>query len=241
LDTAGAIASAWNGGLLLTSLGIILIDLLLSGDNSVIIAMAVHSLPPEKRLRGVLLGTGLAVVVRVGFTWLASNLFQTPFLKMVGGVLILLIALKLLLDEATRGTPGKPAESLWHAAWIILVADATMSLDNVLAVAGVARGSATLLWMGLGLSIPLVIFCSTLLLRLMDRHPFILVLGAALLGKVGGGMIITDPILGNWAWSQAPGLRYGWEACCVAGVLAMAYWLRRHPAEAAAPAEPPGA
>ena len=242
MDTSAAVSTAWHGGgFLLSSLGIILINIILSGDNSVVIAMAVHTLPAEKRLRGLLLGTGLAVLLRVAFTWLASNLLQTPFLKLAGGILILLIAVKLLIEDTEVEGQGKHARTLWHAVWIILVADTTMSLDNVLAVAGVAHGNAMQLWLSLGLSIPLVVFSSTLLLRLMDRFPLILYLGAALLGKVGGEMIITDPVALNWPRLGNPALQYGWEAVCTIGVLAAAFWLRRRPMVVEATGDPPEA
>jgi YjbE family integral membrane protein len=231
-----------NGGFLLASLTIILIDILLSGDNSVVIAMAVHSLPPAKRLKGILIGTTGAVLLRILFTWFASNLIQTPFLKLVGGILILWIAIKLLIEDAEKGPDGaKKAATLWHAVWMILVADFTMSLDNVLAVAGASKGNMALLWLSLGLSIPLVIFSSAILSRLMNRFPLIVGVGAALLGKVGGEMIFTDPaIIGWFHLEESKLLRYVFEALCVAFVLGVAFKLRRNTArrrEAAAPTE----
>ena len=216
-----------DGHFLMTWLSIILIDLVLSGDNSVVIALAVHSLSPDKRMKGIIIGTFGAVILRVGFTWFASNLMQTPFLKLVGGALILWIAVKLLVEQAGAEAPVKKAESLWHAVWIILVADVTMSLDNVLAVAGVSGGNTLQLWLSLGLTIPLVVFASTLISKLMDRYPIILYVGAAILGKVGGGMIITDPGLVSWFKLDSLLLRYGVEAFCTVGVLAVAMWLKR--------------
>jgi YjbE family integral membrane protein len=222
----------------MTWLGIIIIDLVLSGDNSVVIALAVHSLPPDKRMKGILIGTLGAVATRVGFTWFASNLMQTPFLKLVGGLLILWIAVKLLVEQVGTEANVKKAESLWHAVWIILVADVTMSLDNVLAVAGVSGGKTLHLWLSLGLTIPLVVFASTLISRLMDRYPLILYVGAAILGKVGGGMIITDPGLVSWFKLDSAALRYGVEAFCVFVVLAVAVWLKRRLAVAEAHSPP---
>lgn len=235
-----------NGGFLLASLTIILIDILLSGNNSVVIAMAVHSLPPAKRLKGILIGTFGAVLLRILFTWFASNLIQTPFLKLASGILILWIAVKLLIEDAETGPDGvKKAATLWHAVWMLLVADFTMSLDNVLAVAGASKGNFTLLWLSLGLSIPLVIFFSSVLSRLMNRFPLIVGVGAALLGKVGGEMIFTDPAIVGWFHleeSKVP--RYIFQALCVAFVLGLAYKLRRNALpwrEAAPPAEEPPA
>ncbi len=229
IDTVSQTATA--SSFLLSSLSIILINIVLSGDNSVVIAMAVHSLPAEKRLKGILIGTTGAVLMRVGFTMVASHLLEIPFLKLVGGLLILWIAVKLLLEEASAEAGGKKIESIWHAVWIILVADFTMSLDNVLAVAGVSHGNALQLWLSLGLSIPLVVFASTMLSKLMDRYPIILLVGAALLGKVGGEMIFTDPALLNWFKWESNGLKWTFEAVCTIAVLAISFWIKRQPAK----------
>jgi YjbE family integral membrane protein len=232
-----------TGGFFLNSLGIILINIVLSGDNSVVIAMAVHELPKKLRIRGILIGTLGAVLLRVLFTLIASHLMEIPFLKLVGGLAVLWIAVKLLVeDEAALEGRSKPA-SIWHAVWIILVADLTMSIDNVLAVAGMAHGNMIQLWLSLGLSIPLVVFASTLLSSLMDRFPVILLLGAALLGKVGGEMIITDPAMENWFHaSKLPALHWGFQILTTAGVLWAAWRIRRRrPAATALTAAAPGA
>lgn len=222
-----------NGDFLFTSLGIILIDIVLSGDNSVVIAMAVHGLPKSLRIRGILIGTLGAVLLRVVFTLIASHLMEIPFLKIAGGLAVLWIAVKLLLEDEEVHEGRRPASSVWHAVWIMMVADVTMSLDNVLAVAGISRGDMTLLWWSLGLSIPLVVFASTMLSNLMDRFPVILVLGAALLGKVGGEMIITDPGLVNWfPFANSVPVRWGAQAATTLGVLALAWRLRRRRAAA---------
>jgi YjbE family integral membrane protein len=222
-----ATAHSFTGDFFLSSLGIILINIVLSGDNSVVIAMAVHSLPKEKRRKGIIIGTVGAVLLRVAFTWFAARLLNTPFLKLVGGALILWIAVKLLLEDTEAGEQKKKPESLWSAVWVILVADFTMSLDNVLAVAGVSKGDMLQIWLSLGLSIPLVIFASTVLSRLMDRYPVILYLGAALLGKVGGEMMITDPAVMSWTGFSNIWIFRSWEALCTAGVLLAAYWLKK--------------
>lgn len=227
MDSASVIPPL-NGGFLLSSLGIILINIVLSGDNSVVIAMAVHGLPKPMRLRGIVIGTAGAVLLRVFFTLVASHLLEIPFLKLFGGIAILWIAVKLLIEdeEAHEGRP--PPASVWHAVRIILVADLTMSIDNVLAVAGVSHGNAAQLWFSLGLSIPLVVFASAVLSSLMDRFPIILILGAALLGKVGGEMIITDPGLGNWfRLGESPSVVWGAQIAGVLGVL-LAAWRIHH-------------
>lgn len=244
VDSLGSVAASAHGALaggtvstsafLLNLLGIILINIVLSGDNSVVIAMAVHSLPAGKRTKGILIGTTGAVLLRVIFTLIASHLLEIPFLKLAGGLAILWIAVKLLLEEAAATTDGKNIDSIWHAVWIILVADFTMSLDNVLAVAGISKGDVLELWLSLGLSIPLVVFASTLLSKLMDKYPIILVLGAALLGKVGGEMIYTDPAMTSWFKLESVWLKWAFEAFCTLGVLGSAHWIRFRAAKAAA-------
>ncbi len=174
---------------------IILIDVLLSGDNSIVIALAVQTLPAEKRRMGLLAGAGAAALMRIAFTVIASRLMNVPYIKLVGGLLILWIAYKLLAENEDADPKHKQARSLFHAIWIITVADVTMSLDNVLAVAGASKGSLLLLWFGLGLSIPLVIFASTLLSNLMERFPVIVIAGAAVLGKVGMDLVFGDPVV----------------------------------------------
>lgn len=173
---------------------IIVIDLVLAGDNSIVIAMAVQGLPADKRFKGILFGALAAVILRVGFTFFASKLLIIPFVKLAGGALIFWIALKLMADNNADEHKGKDADSVWKAVWIILVADITMSLDNILAVAGASHGSMLLLLFGLGLSIPLVVFTSTLISKLMDKFKIIIWIGAAVLGKVGAEMMLTDPV-----------------------------------------------
>jgi YjbE family integral membrane protein len=183
--------TAWQW--VLAVLSIVLIDVVLAGDNAVVIALAVRQLQPKQRMLGILLGSGVAVALRVVLTFFAAQLLAMNYIKLIGGVLVLWIAIKLLRDNTgEHEADGKTATSLWSAVWLILVADITMSIDNVLAVAAASKGSFALLLFGLGLSIPLVVFTSNLLSKLMDRYPVIVWLGAAVLGKVGGEMIIAD-------------------------------------------------
>ncbi len=177
---------------MLAVLSIVLIDVVLAGDNAVVIALAVRRLEKKERLWGILIGSGMAVALRVGLTYVASQLLAINYIKLVGGLLILWIAVKLLLENAEAQQGKAEARNLWHAVWLITVADITMSLDNVMAVAGAAKGSFGLLLFGLALSIPLVVFTSNLLSKLMDRYSLIIYIGAAILGKVGGEMIMTD-------------------------------------------------
>jgi YjbE family integral membrane protein len=223
LDTT---AFALDGTFVLSTLSIILIDIILSGDNSVVIAMAVQSLPDAQRRKGILIGAGAAAGMRVICTWFASQLMLTPFIKLVGGILIMWIAFKLLMENEEMRSHKKSDGSLWHAIKIIMIADATMSVDNMLAVAGASKGNPYLLWFGLGLSIPLVIFASTMLSKLMKKYPLIVLIGAAVLGKVGGEMVVTDPFVRNFLPESIWTVRVA-EVIGVLLVLAIAWWVKR--------------
>ena len=172
---------------------IVIIDLILAGDNAVVIAMAVRSLPQEQRKKGIIFGSAAAVVLRVILTFFVAQLLQLNYVKLAGGALILWIAVKLFVEGAPEDEHGKEAKSLWQAVKIIVIADITMALDNMLAVGGASHGNLFLLIFGLGLSIPFIVFTSNLLSMLMDKYPVIIYIGAAILGKVGGEMMITDP------------------------------------------------
>ena len=199
---------------------VILINLVLSGDNAVVIAMAVNLLPKEKRLFGLLFGSGLAVVLRIVLTIFAAQLLTITGIKLIGGALIFWIAVKLLIEDVEAEDTNQGA-TIWHAVWIILVADLTMSLDNVLALAGASRGNLFLLLFGLVTSIPLVVFAAAWLSRLMDRYPIIVYIGAALLGKVAAEMIFTDPIVQGIVPVSETGL-YILEAAGAAAVVIVA-------------------
>ena len=184
---------------------IIGIDVILSGDNAVVIALASRGLPPEQRRRAVLLGTGAAIAMRVVLALVAAALLSYPGLKLAGGVLLLWIGISLLRPEgAEGGHDGPTATTLSGAVRTILVADVAMSLDNVVGIAAAAKGSALLLILGLAVSIPLIVFSSTVLLRLMDRFPVIVVIGAALLGYVAAEMMVTDGFVHGWLQAAAP-------------------------------------
>ncbi len=200
---------------------IVLIDLVLAGDNAVVIAMAVNSLPRKKRRFGIIFGAGLAVILRVALTFFASQLLQINFVKLVGGLLIFWIGCKLLLQDAVVKDTGPQATTVWNAIWIITVADVTMSTDNVLALAAASKGNLPLLMFGLALSIPLVVFASDLLSKLMARFPFIIYLGAAILGKIAAEMIFTDPAIRELIKIPAIGL-YALEVISALGVIAVA-------------------
>jgi YjbE family integral membrane protein len=193
LGILGQIHFTWD--FLVGFLSIIIVNLVLSGDNAFVIAMAVRSLPRKQRMNGIAFGVGAAVVLRVVLTFFAAMLLQVQYVKLIGGAVIIWIAVKLLIEGAPEDKLQEDAKSLWHAIRIIIVADITMSLDNVLAVAAASKGNFFLLMFGLGLSIPIVMFASTLLVLLMDKYPIIIYIGAAILGQVGGEMMVTDPFV----------------------------------------------
>lgn len=198
---------------------IIGINIVLSGDNAVVIALAARSLPPQQQKQAILWGSGAAVLMRIVLTIVAVELLRLPFLKIVGGLLLLWIAVQLMLPEQEGEGGAKAGVGLWAAMRTILVADLVMSLDNVIAVAAAAKGSLTLLVVGLAISIPLVIFGSTLLLKVMERYPIIISLGAALLGWVAGEMFVTDPLVKEWVDAAAHALHWVAPAAGAALVL----------------------
>jgi YjbE family integral membrane protein len=211
----GALGSMTFDLKFLTSfLSIILIDLVLAGDNAVVIAMAVRSLPKEQRKKGILFGTGAAIILRVGCTIIIAQLTVLPYVKLIGGVLILWIAVKLLVEGSPEEKLEREATSIMQALKIIVVADITMSLDNMLAVAGASHGNSILIIFGLLLSIPFIVFTSNLLTMLMDKYPVIIYIGAAILGKVGGEMIFTDFIVAKYVHIPH------WALYCIEGVFA---------------------
>ncbi|MFM8624071.1 MAG: TerC family protein [Betaproteobacteria bacterium] len=186
---------------------IIWINIILSGDNAVVIALAARSLPAEQQRKAILFGSGAAVVLRIGLTVVAAKLLELPYLQIVGGILLLWIGAQLLHEDDEDAGEDAEKAGLWVAIRTILVADLVMSLDNVIAVAAAAKGSLTLLILGLAISIPLVIFGSKLMIGLMNRFPIIILLGAALVGWVGGETIASDVILHDWVEGQ-PWLHY---------------------------------
>jgi len=176
---------------------IILIDILLGGDNAIVIALACRNLPPKLRRRGILLGTFGAIAIRVTLIAFAVTLLQVPYLKLIGGALLFWIGIKLLTEEEDGHTEIQASDRLASAVKTIIVADLVMSVDNVIAVAGAAEHAGgehrmLLVVFGILVSIPIIIWGSTLVLRLMERFPFIVTLGAALLGYIAGGMAVTD-------------------------------------------------
>ncbi len=171
---------------------IIWINVLLSGDNALVIAMACRGLAPRERLWGMVIGAGIAVVLLIAFTGIVAKLILLPYLKLVGGIALFVIAAKLLVPEE-GGDDVAAGTSLWHAIRIVVIADIVMSLDNVIAVAAAANGQMSLLILGLAVSIPMIIAGAALIMMVLDRFPILIWLGAMLLGWIAGDVIETDP------------------------------------------------
>src|SRR3954451_11468354 len=223
-------------------LKIIGVNVILSGDNPVVIALAARSLPRKQQKQAIFWGAGAAIVLRILLTLFAVALLALPWLKLVGSLLLFWIGIKLLIPE-DEDPDIKAHEHLVSAIKTILIADLVMSLDNVIAVAAAAGGSVTLLILGLGISIPLVIFGATLLLKLMDRFPVIITIGAGLIGWVAGEMLITDGALEGWLTGM--GVQFeggkpfvgGWNLEYLCGAIGVAFvvllgkWIAKRNAE----------
>ncbi|HLK66849.1 MAG TPA: TerC family protein [Bryobacteraceae bacterium] len=207
----------------LNGLTIVLLDLLLAGDNALVIAMAVRSLPKRERRIGIAGGAAGAVVLRIGLTVIAARLLTLEYVKLAGGLFVLWIALKVLVD-ASDPPDSVPAPSrFWQAIGYIIFADLTMSIDNILAIAGTAKGNMWLIVFGLCLSIPFVVFSSNLLADLMERYPVIIYIGSGILGRVGGDMILTDRYVER-TLHPSDLLRYAVEGALVV-IIIVAGWL----------------
>jgi YjbE family integral membrane protein len=192
-------------------LQIIWIDIVLSDDNALVIALAARSLPERQRRWGIALGTGAAVLLRIIFTLAALQFLATPFIKIAGGVLLLFIALRLA-REKEYAPEVAPTATIWACVRIIVVADAIMSIDNVIAVAAAAKGSSPLIIFGLTLSIPLIVFGSTFMIRLLEWFPALVWAGAGLLGWIAGELIGSDPALAAFLRTHAPHVAAWWFA-----------------------------
>jgi YjbE family integral membrane protein len=177
-------------------LTIIYVNFILSGDNAVVIAMAVRSLPPRQKKLGIFWGAFGAVALRIVLTAVAAMLLEMAGLRLAGGLTLVWVTWKLVRPAAADGEEHvKASANLWEAVRIVIVADLIMSLDNVLAVAAAAKGSFTLLIFGLALSIPIILCCSAIIANLMNRYPWLVLLGGIILGKVAGELLVTDPLI----------------------------------------------
>jgi len=220
---------------------IIWINILLSGDNAVVIALACRSLPPKQRFWGILLGAGAAVVLRIFFTVIIAQIMTIPFLKLVGGVLLLWIAVKLIVPNDEHGEDSvKAGDTLLRAVWLVTVADIVMSLDNVIAIAAAAETAAarvdlahalsiktTLIIFGLATSVPLIIAGSALLMALLNRFPILVWAGAGLLGWVAGEIMIKDNAVIGWLGEAIVERWHLWAAAAGAALVIAVGWVIR--------------
>ena len=204
MDTAAwsSVLSGWNEidqpTFWVAALKIIWINILLSGDNAVVIAMACRGLPSRQRMWGMVIGAGAAVVLRIVFTVIVASLMQLPYLKIVGGVALFYIAAKLLVPDDPEKAEVESVERLWRAVRVVAVADVIMSLDNVIAIAAAAQGNMALLILGLAISIPLIVAGAAMIMALLDRLPVLVWAGAGLLGWIVGEVIATDPAVESY-------------------------------------------
>ena len=204
---------------------IIMIDLLLSGDNAVVIALACRNLPPHQRRKGILFGVGGAIGLRIVLTFFAVSLLALPYLKLVGALLLLWVGVKLILPEEEHDANNIKADTrLFGAIKTIIVADFVMSLDNVLGVAAAAKGNVSLLVFGLLISIPMIAWSSQMVLKLIDRYPFIIYAGGALLGYVAGEMLVSEALFAAMVEAHHY-LHWLIPAVCALLVVALGKWL----------------
>ena len=206
---------------------IIWVNIILSGDNAVVIALAARSLPGRQQKLAILWGAAAAVVLRIILTIVAVKLLEFPYLKLAGGAALLWIAVQLLIPEEGGDEEVESSSHLLGAIKTILIADLVMSTDNVIAVAAVAKDSIVLLVLGLVISIPLVIFGATILMKLMERYPIIITLGAAILGWTAGEMAVTDPAVAEWVNANASWLHWSTPAIGAALVVVVGKWLAK--------------
>lgn len=213
-------------------IAIVVIDLVLAGDNAIVIALAARNLPPQLRKRAVVWGTFGAIAVRTAMTMIVVWLLKIPGLMLLGGVVLVWIAYKLIIDKQTGETHrADPASNFWAAMKTIIVADALMGLDNVLAVAGAAQGSFLLVVLGLVISIPIVIYGSQLILKYVERFPVIVYIGAGVLAWTSVKMIVGEPMLKEFV-TQSPQLLLSTYVAVIGGVLSVGLWMNRRVARA---------
>lgn len=220
------------------TLQVFFLDLILSGDNALVIAVACRSLPPQLMRKAVLLGTGFAILLRVLLTTVVGFLLQVPLLKLLGAALLISIAIKLLLgDDDGESLPGSAADSrqLWSAVSVVVMADLVLSLDNVVALAAAAQGSVLYLILGLLFSVPLLMYGSLFIARLLNDMPLLIPLGGALLGWVAGQIAVSDPLLADWVNTQAPALQVVVPLLCVVFVLVESRIIRERAARLTPP------
>jgi YjbE family integral membrane protein len=205
-------------------LSIVIIDLTLAGDNALVIALAVRTLPKRQQFWGRIWGSAGAVGLRLLFITIITFLLRIPLLQLAGGVLLIWIALKLIRQETGAEEHVRSGTTLWEAIWVIIVADVVMSLDNVLAVAAAAHGDLFLVIFGIALSLPLVVWGSGILARLMNRYPWIIWLGGGILGYVAGEMILKDRVVHAWLGGVADTLHYPLPVGLAVTITVLGWW-----------------
>ena len=211
----------------LAGLEIIIINILLSGDNAVVIALACRNLPPHQRRWGVFWGAVGAIVLRIILTFFAVSLLQLSYLKIIGGLLLVWIGIKLIAEEeGEEGHAVQASDRMVSAIRTVVIADLVMSIDNVLGVAAAAKGSLLLLIFGLVVSVPLVIGGAQLIMRLIERFPILIVAGGGLLGFVAGELIVEDSAIIDWVHTHAHWLSWGAPIIGIAAVVGPAKWLQ---------------
>jgi YjbE family integral membrane protein len=221
-----------------TALGqIIGINIILSGDNAVVIALACRNLPDRYRNKAIFAGSAGAIILRVIFSIFVVELMTFPYLKLIGGVLLLWIGVKLIVPESEHGEGLEGSSNLWGAIRTVVIADAVMSLDNVIAIAAAARGSFALLVIGLVISIPLIIVGSQLILKVLIRFPILVVAGGALLGWIAGEVMATDPVIEPWVNANAEWLHFWAKPIGAAVVVAIGKGIAWRRAATATPHE----
>jgi YjbE family integral membrane protein len=206
---------------------IIVVNILLSGDNAVVIALACRNLTPKQRRQGIFWGVLGAIGLRIVLTFFAMSLLSNPYLKLIGGALLIWIGIKLIAEEDDAEHSVKASDRLLAAVWTIIVADVVMSLDNVMGVAAAAKGSMPLIIFGLIISIPIVVLGSQIIMELIKRFPILIVAGGGLLGYIAGDMMIEDPAIVPWVAANAAGATWIAPVAGVAVVVIVGTWLTR--------------
>jgi len=220
-------ADLFTAQFLISVLEIILINILLSGDNAVVIALACRNLPDKLRRKGILWGVLGAIVLRIILTFFAMSLLDYPWLKLIGAVLLIWIGIKLIVGEEHVEHEVKASDRLISAVWTILIADLVMSLDNVMAVTAAAKGDLALIIFGLVISIPLVIFGSQIIMRLIERLPLLVPAGGGLLGYIAGDLATDDPVAAPWIEAHVPLVDWLAPIVGMAVVVVPGLWLAR--------------
>ena len=206
---------------------IIVVNILLSGDNALVIALASRNLPKNQQKTAILAGSAGAIVLRIVFVLILGWLLQIPYLKLIGGLLLLWIGVKLVQGEEEHGDGVASSSSLWVAVRTIIIADAVMSLDNAIAIAAAAKGDTVLIVLGLLISIPLIIFGATLIMAVIARLPVLIVMGGGLLGFIAGDVIETDPAINSWLEARIPNAHLAFEIGCAVLTVAHGYGLQQ--------------